>query len=199
MKTRHPSVVSVAVAILCLVIGGAAGYHLPTPEIQIDWGLEVEGQDEYRPSFSLQGGEEIAFIFIGASSCPAASKGDVISTVRTAKKAVGNRLDSLELSYTTIGVAKDWSTQEGINYLERLGKFNQITVGGNWMNMAIMKYVHDGISGQAATPQLLLVHRKVRGIEAPTFSIEKETLLLRKVGVNEIMRWASSGYPIPEV
>lgn len=186
-------------SIFILLIGGVIGYYMPTPEVDIEVAWRTADDNRYRPSYSLQGGEEIAFIFIGASSCAAANGDRITTIVRSAKKAIDMYADSVGLSYRTIGVSRDWSAQEGAKYLDKFGKFHEISSGGNWLNIGVIKYVYDELSGKGATPQLLLVQRQVKGREAPTYSIENERLLLRKVGMREISQWQAAGYPVPQL
>lgn len=186
------------VSILTIIIGGLIGYIVSTSDLELGSALSTSNGEVYRPSYSLEGGEEIAFIFIGGSSCPATSRIQFISTVRSAKRSVAAHADNLELSYVAIGVSVNRFTREGTDYLEQFGSFDEIAAGRSWLNTTVDRYVHD-ISGETAVPQVLLLHRRVKGREAPFPSIEDKALLLRKVGVREIKQWAATGYPVPEI
>ncbi len=73
----------------------------------------------------------------------------------------------------------------GLKHLERMGAFDEISVGGGWRNFSF-RWLRGTLGGVAATPQLVLY-------------LEQEgtpRLLLRLVGPVQWQRWAASRMPL---
>lgn len=94
-----------------------------------------------------------------------------------------------------IRLFKDLDVEAGIKHLQKYGHFDEIMTGRGWLNIRLLKYVHEGFPGKAATPQILVVDR--RKVRTAGSAIQDEILVLRKVGADEIAAWASLGTPLP--
>ena len=73
----------------------------------------------------------------------------------------------------------------GLKHLERMGVFDEISVGGRWQNLSF-RWLRMKLGGAAATPQLVLY-------------LEQEgtpRLLLRLVGPAQWQRWVTLGMPL---
>lgn len=101
-------------------------------------------------------------------------------------------------AFATVGVARDWSVEAGIKHLDKFGGFDEITAGRNWLNLGVLRYVWNEVPGKAATPQVLVVDRRVETSEEKgSYELHKPKLLMRKVGTREIRRWLKQDAPLP--
>jgi hypothetical protein len=62
------------------------------------------------------------------------------------------------------GVSIEPSVEGGIRHLSHLGAFDEVSVGGNWTNSAVVRYlgVSDGRVSDSPIPELILLERTVR-------------------------------------
>jgi hypothetical protein len=151
----------------------------------------------YNPQARVEAGEEIAFIYIGASSCQAANNPTFIEAVRGVKEMLVEKVAETGNSYTTVGIAVDLSTEAGLKHLSKFGQFDEIMTGRGWINEGVLKYVWQDHPGRAATPQVLIVRRTVRteaGVE-----VNEESILIRKIGLASVQDWLNAGLPLPHV
>lgn len=91
------------------------------------------------------------------------------------------------------GVALDANAQAGVKFLQRSGKFDELSAGGRWHNVAAQKYIWGELGGGApAVPQVILLRRVVR--YAPDgVSILEEVVDRRLIGVPEIAEFVATG------
>lgn len=175
-------------------LAGFAGW-VPAPRISIEWGIPAEKQ--YVPSFSARSGPELAFVYIGSSTCAYSNLPGLPDIVRKLKQRVRARAAENHRSFAAIGVAEDWVIDDGLNHLEKFGRFDEVMTGRNWLNIGALKYFYEDIPGRTSTPQVLVVDRVVEGADAPVYGIRDEELVVRKVGAGEIRRWLEQDIPMP--
>jgi len=139
---------------------------------------------------NLRTTDEIIAVFIGGSFCGATSMPGLREAVETLNRELASRAVAQGKTFVSVGVALDWSIQEGSSFLRDFGSFNEIVVGRNWLNSAVIQYIWRGIPGNASLPQMVLLERHVNVREA-SITVGEERLLARKVGVTEIVEWAA--------
>ena len=103
-----------------------------------------------------------------------------------------------------MGIAKDWKVEAGIEHLAKVGAFDEIISGRSWWNHGLSKYVWNDLTGEAATPSILVIGRVYSSTaqgdgRETSYRVEKERLLSRKVGLKEIYKWNELGAPIPRL
>jgi len=103
--------------------------------------------------------------------------------------------------FSTMGISIDWNTENGVRHLAKIGRFNEITTGRNLQSMGAYQFLWGFLSGEASTPQVLVVTRM---IDAPSEEhphqschVSKATVLTRKAGVTVISDWFDQGSPLP--
>jgi hypothetical protein len=143
---------------------------------------------------------ELVFVYIGSSTCGVANQPWTAGAVQQAMQMVRRRASETGLGFVALGIAKDWNIDDGVKHLTRIANFDEISVGRNWANEALVKYVWRDLPGIAATPQVVVVLR-VRHLESSvdtlrTHDFSSETLLMRKAGLSEIETWLNNGAPI---
>lgn len=163
------------------------------PPLVVRWvGISA---DNYVPSARTDEGRELALVYIGSSSCVWSNVAGLPAAVRALKERVKHRAEESGRSFAAIGIAVDRSTEAGLTHLNKLGAFDEVITGRGWLNIGVIKYLHEDMPGQVATPQIVIVDRWVgRGTRTGMFD---ETVVVRKIGASEIERWARAGAPLP--
>lgn len=152
--------------------------------------------DSLRSEFAGTGGDELSLVYIGSSTCRWSNIPELQTAVRTAIENLREYGAENGYHVSEVGVARDLSVRAGLKHLNELAQFDEVVAGRGWMNTGLLRYVHDQFPGEAATPQVLVVLRRVN--LAPERSIEAEAVVLRKVGATEIQNWATAGALLPK-
>lgn len=145
--------------------------------------------------------DEVTLVLLTKSTCPWSSKQVVVDAVRLVKDSLSSRLSRRGIVFTTLGVSMDFETDDGIRHLRRFGAFDEVAVGRGWLNSVARPYFTGSAAGPAATPQLLVLHRRMAPplLEDGGLIIETtpDEILGRYVGVQEILRWIRNDIPVP--
>ena len=158
--------------------------------------LNTKGQERiYDPEIGLRSGEELGVVFIGAKFCQAHREPGFRELVEHMKVLLAERAARDSMAISVRGIALDWSIGDGIEFLESFGRFDQVSVGENWLNIGAMRYIWSEFPGHPAVPQVLVLKRLVE-VKEGGIAIEEERLLKRVVGTDEIRRWVEQGAPI---
>lgn len=153
----------------------------------------------YRPARVTREGTELTLVYIGSSGCVPSNRKDLPGAVERLKLHLRHRASDANRLFTAVGVARDWEVTAGVGHLRKFGSFDEVMAGRNWMNAGVRAYVWEDIPGEATTPQVLLLEREVGDVSAAgiQYGIHSERLVVRKVGADEIVRWARQGAPLP--
>ncbi len=128
------------------------------------------------------------------------------STEKGTKKAIRELRASLRASHakafakvSVIGIAIDEDLDAGVRYLQSLGPsaFDEISVGGSWLNELVTALVwRDGVA-TPETPQVVLVERRVDASEYPrNIDVQRDSVLLKVTGRDDLLAWVNQGAPM---
>lgn len=145
----------------------------------------------YEPSGSIESGDEIVLVFIGASFCNAHNVPGFPDIVETAKLRLQRHAQRGGMQFRAIGVALDWRPADGLAFLARFGEWDEVASGSNWTNDGATKYIWRDIPGDANVPQLLVLRRSVHVGDA--IRVGKEQVVKRILGTPAIQQWVSAG------
>lgn len=199
---------------VCVLIGSIAAAYSASSEWVADRGaqisrseglgpdVEVEGEP-YNPFASEHGTNLIVYLFVdsqcGWSQLLAAH--DPVHSLRAKVRSVHGSYAQVRV----IGVDLDEDLEVGLRFLETLGNgsvseaFDQIIVGGSWLNDHMVRLAWREGTIEASTPQVLIIERPV-DVEsyASTYAIElgEDRVVANLVGHDEITEWMREGYPI---
>lgn len=124
------------------------------------------------------------------------------------KEALGHLRSSLAASargrfakVTVIGVALDRDVEGELDYLHSLGHhappFDELSVGGSWLNEFVTQLVWRGGVIEARTPTVVLVQRDVDASRYPDLiRVAPDSVLMRVVGRDSLLAWVKAGTPI---
>jgi len=129
-------------------------------------------------------------------------------TEKWARKAIGELRDSLQrvqgkaFAHTSVvGVALDNDVRAGVRYLQNLREagapFDELSVGGSWLNELITRLVwRDGLA-TPEVPQVVLVERNVDATSYPrNIDVHRDSMLLRVAGHDDLIAWVNAGTPL---
>lgn len=171
---------------------------IPLPKISIKW--ETPREDKmYTPSYQTVNGKMINFIYIGCSTCSAANDKRLPQVVDSLKFMVKIKALAHNYFFSTTGISKDWIVEDGIDHLKIFGEFDQIMTGRNWQNEGIFKYVWQEFPSVPGVPQILIVKQEIVDTgnqERNLYLIKDERLIMRKLGLNEIIEWKEKNAPL---
>lgn len=139
---------------------------------------------DYRHEFS----SEIVLVYVGSSTCPICKKKQVPNFVKKIKEVMLFYADSLDYGFKSIGVSQDFDIEKGIEHLNLIGKFDEISTGNGYSNAMIQKYIWEAQNhaSDTGTPQVILVKRDYqidRMTQEPLFTLENEAILKRGIGI----------------
>ncbi len=185
--------------ILALVTGVVVGFVLgrqgllPIPEVR--WHLPARAAGEYAPARSLSAGPEVAFVFVGSSTCGWSNVPELPDLIKELKRELRQRAENLGMSFAAVGVARDMVAADGIRHLGKFGDFDEVMSGRGWANIGVLKYVYDEVSaGSGVTPQVLVVERSLDD-SGGHVALGTDRVVLRRAGLDQIKQWVRAGAP----
>lgn len=146
-------------------------------------------------------GTELVVVYMGSANCVWSNRDSVALAVREIKSTLADRAGERGHAFASLGVALDWSVEDGLGHLEKFGHFDEVAAGRNWLNHAAIDYLWKDVPGRAATPQVLVLKRSIRGPDdrAPgrRYVVGDPELVVRKVGYDEITSWVAQDVALP--
>ncbi len=141
---------------------------------------------------TIQNGRDVAMVFFVSSSCLGGRDERLQGALRELRRAIESRLATAGVRFASIGVSLDQPSAAGWAFLRRFGSFDEVVLGRNWLNSAAIAYLWRDLPGTPTIPQLVLIERSVE-VGAGGLQIGSDRLLTRKVGVEDIVKWAKEG------
>lgn len=183
--------------VLC---SGCAGESLPprtstviSAADSLAWKQKVVSflEEQSRPQLTL--------VLIGASWCGASTAKGFPDSLEVLKASLAGRAQARGLAFGTLGIAMDRNRQEGLRFLDKMGRFDQYVLGGNWLNEGLVRFVWRDSPGQPEVPQVVLVLR-TRQFSMAGISLGQDSIVGRYTGTEDIMSlpgvMASGGGPL---
>lgn len=141
--------------------------------------------------------DEFLLIYIGSSSCPFCNDSRLSPIIDSIVDKIKSYSDSLNYSFKFIGISNDFNIKSGVEHLESLYDFDEISTGSGYNNSGIIRYLwdYDVPIKKVGIPQLVLVQRKYQRSDStnlPFRLLEKERILNRSVGINSIISLSKS-------
>lgn len=136
------------------------------------------------------GGRQLAMVVLGSSTC-GASQGTQVARALLALRDSLRMLASLRsIPFVSIGVAIEPDPRLGIEWLDQLGGFDEVSAGQGWMNTLAAEHVWREPNALGATPQVIIVIRSIRGDDKTRLRVLPTIVLVRMVGAHDISTMA---------
>ncbi len=175
---------SLAVISLLLFTGCAIAFWFFSPV------SERSGDRDARTAM-MQSGVHLTLVVIAPTTV------DDSSYVRGVRSALANAREiaaSRRLIFSSIGVSDQWDLKTGIAMLAKLGDFDEIIVGRNWLNTGVVEYINQ-YAARPAVPQLIVTLQNIETDSTPHV-YSRRTEVLRLVGGQEVVDWVKAGSPL---
>lgn len=217
MKNRP---LSILLAVVALIASGLAGYAVasalqlgapaaPAPHPSASAEAPSDSSDEppatARNPFAASHGTNLIAFVITASDCGWATQPTIVEAVGRIRGELGSRYGDSFAQVKVVGVALDQDVEVGLDFLRRLGKgetknsFDQVIVGGSWLNEQIVKFVwRDGVA-ETASPQVLVVERTIdtsHYLSSSTIGVGSDRIVANPSGNRRILEWIDEGMPL---
>ena len=137
-----------------------------------------------RPA-ALTSGREWQVVVVGAASCAASNHPEVQAAIRRIIATVRMHAQMAGENVSTAGVAVDWNHATGLEFLNRIGHFDEISIGRNWMNQVAIRYIWRDLRGPGLIPQVLLISRSLEVMNSG-FLVGTDSVVKRLAGGEEI-------------
>ena len=137
---------------------------------------------------------EIVVVYIGAGGVDGAMAG-LADSVRL---AAARQITGPGRQFRLHGISIDPEVDAGVRDLARVGAFDEISVGGNWTNSAVVRYLGGDFGRDyptTAVPQVIVLERDIDN-QITTLHVGPERELARYVGTDKIWDWARHGAPL---
>lgn len=142
------------------------------------------------------GRQVLAFVLV-SSRCGYCQK---LETKRAIRSIRGLLAESSERegyrSSTVVGVAVDADLHEGLQYITNIGfpSFDEISVGGAWLNEQLVRFVWRERTADAAVPQVVIVSRELTATPLPLrVRYGADSVIAVLGGNNALLAWVRSG------
>lgn len=164
--------------------------------------IKIKELSSSKLNLKTQNESELVLIYIGCSTCAAANHQQLPSAIKKLKLKLDNYASENDLVFHSIGVSKEVNLTQELEYLSKFGSFSEISIGKNWSNNIILKYIWDDFGGRAVVPQIIVTKRDYQRITSATNGtfyrgIADEKILLTKYGPNSIINWLNLDAPLP--
>lgn len=149
-------------------------------------------------------GEHLIVYLITASDCGWSTRPSVLQSVATLRSRLTARYSSRFASISLVAVVLDLKVRAGLEFLEMIGgadAFDQVAVGGSWLNDAAVRLIwQDGVA-RPASPQVVVSTRRVNSrefVSAGSLTVGPERVVRTFVGGDEVVLWIQSDVPLNE-
>jgi hypothetical protein len=108
---------------------------------------------------------------------------DAIVQAEVTKSPLGRR------GVLTVGIAVDDEVADGLMTLREVSDFDELIVGGGFLNTGATRYLTRDFAGRIAVPQILILSRSLHR-EGAAILPGPDSLHRRLVGIDELTSWA---------
>jgi hypothetical protein len=137
------------------------------------------------------GPSEIVLVLIGSESCGAHGIAGFNEAVRRARMRIAAHAEEQGVSFASTGVSFDWSIQDGLRFLDRLGPWDEVIIGRNWFGFAAAHFVWRDLPGDPVIPQVIVLERQIER-QSEAIIIGNYRVLFRIIGADNIIEWSQS-------
>lgn len=131
---------------------------------------------------------ELVGVLIASSDCAGTRNPDFVPAVHAMKAELARRADAEGKALRLVGVAMDDQVSDGMMLLNRLGPFDEISAGGNWLNSFAVAYVWRSSDRSTAVPQWVVLERDV-AVSPNTITVTPDRVVAIVAGADRVRAW----------
>ena len=160
--------------------------------------VAMNPEEEHLSQTSLRSGpsEELLFVVVASSFCVGARDPHFPDVIGSARKLVESEARRRGFGFGAIAVDVDWSVTDGLAFVNKLGAFDEVVVGRNWLNSGIEHFINPALA-PLSVPQILVIKRHI-DVAASAVAISDAVLIARAAGSDGIATWVASTTPFSE-
>lgn len=155
--------------------------------------LYPNGSQSYMPTYRRVIGPQIEMVYIGTSQCGWSDRPDFPRIIDGLKTRLAAAAHMRGMTFRAIAIDPEWSVEKGEKYIEKLGLFDEVSIGYNWGNSMMLKYIWN-VGMTASTPVVLIYSRYVIGPdisnESARYGEKDRRLLIEEAGYHAIVAFA---------
>jgi hypothetical protein len=186
------------VKIVMVAVHGTKGGDRWTAETMFYYPSQLEGAwagepAPMKPSHNAEKRSELIAVYIGTDG----TDRGMVETVRQMQGLLTQQASASGRRLIMRGVSLEPGIDDGIAHLATFGRFDEISVGGNWTNSTALRYLGSDIgeNPKSVIPQVVLLEREVTQ-ETQHLSVGPERELARFAGAS-IRDWVARGARVP--
>lgn len=139
---------------------------------------------------------ERLLVYIGSATCSFSNVMEIPGLVAAIRERV--RASAEDRRFVMVGIAKDLNVPAGLKHLANVASFDEVMTGRSWANIGVLKYVYSDLRGVAATPEIVIVDRRLVNDRTGT-RVENERVIVRAAGLTGLRDLASGKTTITAV
>jgi len=167
-------------------------------------GIYSSGWVEDAPSgggTTLPAGPEVVLVFFGSESCGYSRLPMTKAAVEEAKRLVAGQAAEAGVRFLAHGVSNDLDPEVGMEFLRRVGRWDENSLGRGWANEMVMRHLFDEAQIGVGTPEVIVLRRNLSYDLGPDslvvgYHSSGEREIIRLTGAREIRDWISRGDPL---
>ena len=195
MKNRRLRLWALVLFVVTLALGVTR--LIPVPAVSFTWKqARIGGGASYVPTFRIDEDRELVLVYIGSRFCGVSNDPALPGVVEELKDVLLQRSIDLDIGFSAVGIGVDWLATDGLRHLGKYGAFDEIVVGRKWDGFVTRQFVEEGLVRARATPQVLVYERRTRVGEDMDANAGENVVLIRKLGLGQILDWVDGGAPI---
>jgi hypothetical protein len=178
-----------------------SGSHVPVVNTHAEDG---PSDPNYNPFGQAHGTHLMAYI-LTSSDCGWSRVPSQMKAIREVRPKLRSIYGSSYADVAVVGVALDKSLVVGLSFLAELAggrtddSFDQVIVGGSWLNEQIVRFVWREGLVEAATPQILVMERPVMTdayVSTHKLGVGSDRVVAQMTGDQSINDWIAKGMPL---
>jgi len=163
--------------------------------------VERERVQTVLPSEVFASGEYLVAYVLMSSECRFCTDPNTQAALRNLRTTLRASSRGRYANVSVVAVALSDDQNRELQFIQGLGKpgeaFDELSVGGSWMNELVSQLVWRDGFGLPVVPQLVLVERRVDARSYPKHvDVGAESLLYRASG-DALVKWVTEGAPLP--
>lgn len=145
---------------------------------------------KYGPDFyENKSGEytELVMVYIGANNCGPCHAKPIKDKVEEYKIDLYKTAEEQGKSFSVIGVANDYSIEEGWNFINASGYFDEVIIGKNWKNNGSIQFLWSVKDILPSMPKVIVYERKIH--QMPSKIVFGEPIVIANTDVGMMLNW----------
>ncbi len=131
---------------------------------------------------------QFLLVYIGRSNCAWCNDARVPGLWAAFRDSILKVVEEYDSDVVEVGFAIDRDLRAGADHLDKIGTFDQVSIGGGWGNVGVLNWIIDRYGGPYSTPQVLLLVRwwTYSGVPPALKNGEQQRLLARLSGLYDL-------------